>query len=1068
MYCEPCRVERLGTARFCVLCGTRLIPRPREEIEADLARVRWLLAELPQWDATNVGARPRTYLIERYRQREKVLLSAILHLDPARAEAPHPAEPSADEGPPRSSREQSRDGWVAAGPSLDEARDERVPPPPPAASDWDRSAQVPAPAPGPSLDGARDERVPPPRPGTRAREARVENAPGVLLELQPDAPTVEDRIVAEASSWSRIWKPFFTESIGWFAGAFLILSGTFFLVSDSWSGMSSTTRALVVFGLASGWTLGFSAWAQFLWRRETTRGSARVLKLIGAAMAPLAPFAVGPVVGSSPLIAIPLVVGWCVIAAALALGVTRDLQKVGLRNVPLAMAACAALMGLAPLITRFHGTALWLMVIPIGLLWANSRSGAGAHGTHARLFAYLAPLYLAAIFGARLHYALLADQLTWGTWAPFFALALTAALELRAPVGPDGRPHWERAADPISVGVVGGQLGLMAWALLGAAPAFFLTSLIGAHTCWRLLKGSSSPLAPRWIYALYFFSYFAFQTCGQLVPGFLTELLKDLKARLGYAPQGTLPFAYNAVYAAVFVIAGAVLAVYWLGKQKRSWADPLLRCTWITSALTVALAISSLGTDTRPAMISVPLLLALCLGLGLWLDRPAFTRVGAGIAIALAATLAVWAGPQSAALMVALVALGLAVLSVPYVADHRLPLSLAGYSLVALAVGLAWVLPGNVGQVAALALAFAAAWLIGRNLDLAIAQEAAWLIPAVGVARAMVLWAPEYAALGLAIAAVALGLLARDTGRLRFAEPASALAAVVAAAWQLFAQDTPGAPILLGMVLLLAAAALAGGARRTGPAPTAGWRDVLAICFGTAALLPQVRELQMWPSWSTTSAAIAYAVLGLAASIWAAVFGRRWRPALLASLTIACAAVVCGVAEDRHLAPEWAALISAVGVLVTLRALLPSISVPIAALFALRATDGEPAAVFALAFGLTALALFEEWDFTWANVLGKRRVAWAGSLSSFVVVGLLALASLWTGKFREANLHEYWIASAVLPLLWVRATRSGVLALALAPLIFVAAAFPSLASFNRPVAPWVVAGVLVALTHLLE
>ncbi len=585
--------------------------------------------------------------------------------------------------------------------------------------------------------------------------------------------------------------------------------------------------------------------------------------------------------------------------------------------------------------------------------------------------------------------------------------------------------------------------------------------MIGAHTCFRLLRGSSSPRAARWIYALYFFTCFAWQTCGQLIPGAIKELIQQLKTSLGYPPQGALPFAYNAIYAALFVIAGALLAVKWLKGNQRAWAEPLLRCTWITSALTVALAVSSLGTDTRPAMISVPLLMALCLGLGLWLDRPAFTRTGSALAIAFAATLMAWTGPEAGALPVAILALLLAGVSIFSLESHRVPLSWAGYSLVAFAVGLAWVMPGNAGQVLALGIAFAAAWLIGRNVDLPLAQDASWVIPAIVVARAMALWAPTYAAPAIALTALVLALLARSKGRLRHAEAASALAALVGPVWQGVSQLSTGAPVWLGAVLLTSAAALAVGARRTRPEPTADWRDALAMVFGTLALLPVIPEFQTWTAWTPESAAFAYAALGLTASIWAARFGRSWRPALLATLSILFATGVCLYAQDTHASPEWVAAICAVGVLLTMRALLPSISVPIATVFALRATDGNHTALLALAVGLSVLALFEDLDFTWTSILGNRSVAWAASLSSLVVLGLLVVPLRFFILLRfsapyDGHLQPYLIIAAVLPLLWVRATRSGILAIALAPLVLVAGD------------PWIVAGVLIALTHGVE
>src|SRR4051812_6378296 len=82
MYCEPCRVERLGTARFCVVCGSKLHARDPEEIEADLAHVRWLLTQLPEWDQATVAQRARQYVFDRYRAREKVLVSALTESPP--------------------------------------------------------------------------------------------------------------------------------------------------------------------------------------------------------------------------------------------------------------------------------------------------------------------------------------------------------------------------------------------------------------------------------------------------------------------------------------------------------------------------------------------------------------------------------------------------------------------------------------------------------------------------------------------------------------------------------------------------------------------------------------------------------------------------------------------------------------------------------------------------------------------------------------------------------------------------------------------------------------------------
>ena len=97
----------------------------------------------------------------------------------------------------------------------------------------------------PHPGGPRGGEAPPPPP-LRPRPAvpRAERVAAALLDAAPDAPSVEDRVVEEASTWSRIWKPFLNESIGWFIGAFLIVAGTFYGVSSAWEGLSSTARGV--------------------------------------------------------------------------------------------------------------------------------------------------------------------------------------------------------------------------------------------------------------------------------------------------------------------------------------------------------------------------------------------------------------------------------------------------------------------------------------------------------------------------------------------------------------------------------------------------------------------------------------------------------------------------------------------------------------------------------------------------------------------------------------------------------------------------------------------------------
>ncbi len=66
--------------------------------------------------------------------------------------------------------------------------------------------------------------APPPPP---VEEPVVEAQPVEEVE-EDDVPGTDDALVEEASTWHRIWKPFLSESVGWFVGGFLILAGTLY------------------------------------------------------------------------------------------------------------------------------------------------------------------------------------------------------------------------------------------------------------------------------------------------------------------------------------------------------------------------------------------------------------------------------------------------------------------------------------------------------------------------------------------------------------------------------------------------------------------------------------------------------------------------------------------------------------------------------------------------------------------------------------------------------------------------------------------------------------------------
>ncbi len=118
-----------------------------------------------------------------------------------------------------------------------------------------------------------------------------------IFEVPPRLQSIAARVVEETSTWDRLWRPFLYESIAWFVGAFLILAGTLYFVFESWAGMTSLSRSLVVFGMTAFYSVGFSAWGAFLARRAALRNAGRILGLIGSAVAPLAGLALGPMGG---------------------------------------------------------------------------------------------------------------------------------------------------------------------------------------------------------------------------------------------------------------------------------------------------------------------------------------------------------------------------------------------------------------------------------------------------------------------------------------------------------------------------------------------------------------------------------------------------------------------------------------------------------------------------------------------------------------------------------------------------------------------------------------------------
>lgn len=1002
---------------FCIACGHGLVASSDEVRRHALARVRWFLKESEAWPSDLVSDAAREALQRHYRTREHLLVE---ERSAATREVVSSTQPPLSKPPP----------VEAAAPA----------PPPP----------CPVPSPPPA----------PPPPGPRALPE--ENGP----LHGPPRPT----------AWQRYVKPFLGESVGWFIGAFLILTGTLYFVADAWAGMSSTVRAFTVFGFAAGWTLVFAAWGRFLGRRPATEAAARALWRIAGAVAPLAAVPLGAA-SDATLAGLGLLSTWSAVAGVIGWRVGRASDAPGATWLGASMGLATALLGAAPALSAWPQVAPWLAVAPAALALAAWQRGPRASAAQAG-FALVAMGWPVLLVAVRLHVAL-GPAAAPGVHAVTLALLGLGALALVPHAG-------RRAANALAVVVVAAQAALLVPAFFAPAPSFVVAALLAVVTCVRLAGQRVTPASARWLYPAYGFGYVAFQHVDQLVPQVVVRLFQQLKAALGYA-SAPLPPSYASVYAALFVVAVGAFAAWRLRRSqgaRRAEASALLRATAVAAVGFGLLALASLGADARPALIACPTLAALGLGLGAWLDRRDLTVSGSVVSVA--AGLAFAAG-QGAALPAGGLALVLALRALPATRPHRWPASLASLALAGLAAVTAFAGPrADASTLLALALASTAALLVARNEDVPGLLEAACLFPVL-----VVLHAGSPLLLATAALAAALALPTRVAARRRAPGPAPAgpseslpavdrpaaeavsrrrtAAAPAVAAESALAVDRPAgeevsrrrtaaqpvvaadsapavdrlagevasrrralAPAAVVAAVLAPAWALASGdvawlgavwlgtagalglvARRALPGAAATALEALALLLPFGALWPAWTGLQAFPFLTPALSVVACGVVALGASVHASRQGRGWRTVLLASAALGLAAASGGQAL---MAGQGTVLLAGAGAvaLAATAALLPALTLPLSALCFGVAWVRGPEGLLVLAAVASAVALLESVAWVWRVAFNRASAAVAAS-----AVAALALA---LAVALDGGAPWTALAVVVLPALWVRAT----------------------------------------------
>lgn len=1013
MYCPTCRQERVGGFAACVACGAILVQRSREELEAELSHINFLLNDMGRWDDGEISVPARKYVRGRYQQMARVLKAV---LEAPQGEAPEvrswqepqkPAQPERAEPPAPSVVPPVPLTVVAQPEAVAEVPVAKVVPPP----EQVPVAKVVPPAP-------KKAPLPPPAPVLPAFEV-------------PENPTAEEQLLQEASAWDEVWKPFLYERIGWFIGAFLILAGSFYFVAVSWSGMSALMQTLVVFGLTAGYATAFSVGGALLGRKENFGSAGRVLMLIGSAVAPLASLALHPAQSAQQIVTLPLCIAWSFAAAVLFGVVAKQVDPESQRPLQMLMLISTALMGLAPLLAPFGTPMLWLNAVPVALIYRAWTRSDSERKSDALWFLICAPLYLLALHAIRLHLALDAAQAlpSVATYAPFLAVLAAGVLRLRE------LPK-QRSADALSVGVIALQVALVIAAGFGEAPALFIGCAVLGLTSFQLSLGTAR--RARWLYGTYAAAQLAYQTAGQLVPGILKTLIAEAKSALGYAPTAPLPFNFDSVIALPFILAAAVLAIRMQSRAEKdersaAIADVLFRSTAGASLFFTAIAFA--GNDLRAALWTVPVLALLCLGLGQWYSRRFLTLTGAFLLVTTPIFSTALFGAPMAAVLTGLAALFLAGLSVIQTKTTRDGVSAAAGLLAASAVALAWTgAPSQLSGVIAVLLGGGAALLVSRNLDkpLGISLSVAVLVSAVPLF--FLHQQPEAAPFSVAVAGLALALLASRGGRYETLDWVAGCSVLIACAWNWLLQETHGLEAasvfhlpLLGPTLITAGLTLLTISRRQKALESLGAALLILAAFPTVPSL--------FTAWSFMTPVLSAAILcavSLASSLLTAKNGRSATSVLMALLALmgtGLAAVLSHNEAGWPIVPTM--VLMGATALFSARALHPSFSVPYAALIAIGilAWDGHTNGLLLVAVALSAIALIPEHEALHEWLLDSEAVSLAASLSS-------AAALLTISIKLDPSVNPLVVAAtALLPLAWVRGSRMGWLGVLIAPLL---------------------------------
>ncbi|MGI5865561.1 MAG: hypothetical protein ACOX6T_26360, partial [Myxococcales bacterium] len=712
MYCHRCEEEYPARARFCKACGGRLEERELSQLLADLARTRFLLGEIEKWQKRQLLARTVAEELARpYHKRVSAIEEAVAAL--GSTEADSPLAPRVAPDAPAAGAESK--GTSTSGAPLDFAS--RVPREATLGVTGGEISHVPtpfalsvapdAPASGTEskdtstsgapfesasrvqreatlgVTGGETSHVPTPfapsvapdapaagaeaeGPSTSASQARptlgvtggdvaiaVAAAMGGPVEIPETPLTTEQALIERESPWHKFWRPFLYENIGWFVGAFLLLSGSFYFVAES----QGTARTLLVTGLLGAYSCGFWWVGRHLATRRGLTLAGRVLASISGAMAPMVVLAAGPLrfehLGLWALVATAGVVamGLLVRACANVFG-TRASSRFALAAWGLlVLFAAAPLAGSALALATIDAIGIAILWLAVPLL-GELRDDKG----HAA-FAGVGLGWLALALFVRAHYQGLSAGAPLGLAHYGPLAAVLGALVLRAErklFEPRPHPSW---------------LELLAYAVLVAASAASVSNRVSFAVACAVFAVSLAQAAARHRSSVFSFlaalvGWIAYHAAsGFFRAEWLLAILDGVKSLTGYAPSARLPWNYGGLASLGYL---ALLALVY--RKARSsgaeYAQKALRL-FAPGLAVVLLVWAHLGNDLRPAAATAAVVALLSLGASFWFSHPRLAYLAGAVVLVLGVDLGIASLPEVAAaqLGLALASLALVLLS---------------------------------------------------------------------------------------------------------------------------------------------------------------------------------------------------------------------------------------------------------------------------------------------------------------------------------------------------------------------------------------------------------------------